>query len=164
MWSGNHFISFQRPSFFIGKVRKKPLCMKVNEMSCYNEGEALTQSLTLSNSSLGEKNRMVKKPPAKKGDIRDTSSIPGWGRFPGGGHGNPLQYSCLENPMDRGTWWTTVHGVTKSWTGLKWLSKHVYTGWYNSPESGRSYHSLGLGGIIINCQEEPISGRQLPKM
>ena len=45
-------------------------------------------------------------------------SIPGLGRSPGGGHGNPLQYSCLENPMDRGAWWPIVHGVTKSWTQL----------------------------------------------
>ena len=50
------------------------------------------------------------------GDIRDMGLIPGLGRSPGGGHGNPLQYSCLENPMDRGAWWATVHGVTKSWT------------------------------------------------
>ena len=46
----------------------------------------------------------------------DLSSIPGLGRSPGGGHGNPLQYSCLENPMDRGDWQATVHGVAKSWT------------------------------------------------
>ena len=57
-----------------------------------------------------------KNPPASAGDIRDVGSIPGWGRSPGGGHGYPLQYSCLENPMDRGAWWVTVHGVTKSWT------------------------------------------------
>ena len=43
----------------------------------------------------------------------------------GKGHGNPLQYSCLENPVDRGAWWATVHGVTKSWTWLKWLSMHA---------------------------------------
>ena len=49
----------------------------------------------------------------------------GWGRSPGGGHGNPLQYSCLENPMDRGAWWATVHGVSKSWTQLKHLSMHT---------------------------------------
>ena len=46
----------------------------------------------------------------------DLGSIPGWGRFPGGGHGNPLQYSCLENPMNRGAWQATVHGLAKSWT------------------------------------------------
>ena len=56
----------------------------------------------------------VKNSPAKAGDIRDTGSIPGLGWFPGGGHGNPLQYSCLENPMDRGAWWATVHGVAES--------------------------------------------------
>ena len=48
--------------------------------------------------------------------------IPGLERSPGGGHGNPPQYSCLENPMDRGAWWATVHGVTKSWTQLKPLN------------------------------------------
>ena len=51
-------------------------------------------------------------------------SIPGWKRSPGGGHGNPLQYSCLEHPMDRGDWQTTVHRVTKSQTQLKRLSMH----------------------------------------
>ena len=51
-------------------------------------------------------------------NARDPGSLPGSGRSPGGGHGNPLQYSCLENPMDRGAWWATVHGVTKSWTRL----------------------------------------------
>ena len=57
---------------------------------------------------------VVKKPPANAGDIRDTSSIPESERSLGGGHGNPLQYSCLENPMDRGAWRATVHGVTES--------------------------------------------------
>ena len=60
------------------------------------------------------------------GDAGDAGSIPGWGRSPGGGHGNPLQCSCLENPKDRGTWWATVHRVTKSWTWLKWLSRHTH--------------------------------------
>ena len=54
-------------------------------------------------------------PPANLGDARDTGSIPGLRRFPGGGNGNPLQYSCLENPMDREAW---CHGVTESWTQL----------------------------------------------
>ena len=48
------------------------------------------------------------------GAAGDTSLIPGWGRFPGGGQGNPLQCSCLENPMDGGAWWAAVHGVSKS--------------------------------------------------
>ena len=54
---------------------------------------------------------VVKNPPGNAGDARDTSLIPGSGRSPGGGHGNPLQYSCLENTMDRGAWWATVHRV-----------------------------------------------------
>ena len=56
---------------------------------------------------------MVKNPSANAEDIRDTGSIPGLGRSPGGGHGNPLQYSSLENPMDRGAWRATVHGGHK---------------------------------------------------
>ena len=59
---------------------------------------------------------MVKNLPANAGDIRDVGSIPRSGRFPGGGHGNPLQYSCLENPMDRRAWQAIVHRVTKSQT------------------------------------------------
>ena len=71
---------------------------------------------------------MVKNPPANAGDIRDECSTPGLGRSPGGGHGNPLQYSCLENPMDRGAWrvtWGRVHGVTKGQTQLNRLSMHA---------------------------------------
>ena len=62
---------------------------------------------------------MVKNLSASAGDLRDVDLISGSGRSPGGGHGNPLQYSCLENPMDRGAWWATVHGVAKSQTQLK---------------------------------------------
>ena len=60
-------------------------------------------------------NSVVKNPPASAGD---TGSIPGSGRSPGEGNGNPFQYSCLGNPMDRGAWWATVHGITKKWTPL----------------------------------------------
>ena len=59
---------------------------------------------------------LVKNPPAKAGDVRDTGSIPGSGRSPEEGHGNPLQYSSLENYMDRGACGATVHGVAKSRT------------------------------------------------
>ena len=71
----------------------------------------------------------------------DPGSIPGSGKFPGEGNGNPLQYSCLGNPMDTGTWWATVHGVAKSQTRLgdftftftynlvNWLSKHFPDFW-----------------------------------
>ena len=62
---------------------------------------------------------MVKNPPTNAGDV---GLVPGSGRSPAGGNGNPLQYSCLENPTDRGAWWATVHRVTKSWT---WLSMNM---------------------------------------
>ena len=58
---------------------------------------------------------MVKNLPASAGDVRDVGSIPGLGRSPGGGHDNPLQYSGLENAMNRGVWRAKVHGVAKSW-------------------------------------------------
>ena len=59
---------------------------------------------------------------------RDLGLIPGSGRSPGKGNGNPLQYSCLENPMNRGAWWTTVHGVAKSRTRLSnWVHMHTHT-------------------------------------
>ena len=61
---------------------------------------------------------------ANAGNIREAGLIPGSGRPLGGGHSNPLQHSCLENPMDRGAWWATVHGVRKSQTHLKRLSMH----------------------------------------
>ena len=63
--------------------------------------------------------RVVKNPPASGGDARDVGSVPGSGRSPGGGHGDPPQYSCLENPMGRGAWQATVHRVTKNQTRLK---------------------------------------------
>ena len=62
---------------------------------------------------------MVKNPPVNAGDMRDAGSIPGSGRSPGVGNGNPLQYSCLEKPTDRGAWLATGHSVAKSQTQLK---------------------------------------------
>ena len=73
------------------------------------------------------------------GDIGDVSLIPGSGRSPGRGNGNPLQYSCLENPMDRGAWQATVHGVTKGWTWLSdWRTARV-----RKRESKRSHWEFG---------------------
>ena len=68
---------------------------------------------------------MVKNPPANGGDVRDRGSVLRSGRSPGAGHGNPLQYSCLENPMDKGAWQAAVHRATKSWARLKRLSMHA---------------------------------------
>ena len=69
---------------------------------------------------------VVKNALANAGDLRDMGSIPGLGRSSEGEHGNPLQYSCLENPMDRGAWWAIVHRVTESQTQLKLLSMHAH--------------------------------------
>ena len=74
--------------------------------------------------------------PVNTGDAGTARLIPGSGRFPGGGNGNPLQYSYLQNPMDRGVWWARVHGVEKSWIQLSELKQqqqqiHVYTHTHN---------------------------------
>ena len=81
---------------------------------------------------------MIKNLPANAGDIRDSGLIPERGRSPGGGHGNPLQYYCLENPMDRGAQWATVHGVVKRPTRLKCLSAHTQARTYTEQENMRS--------------------------
>ena len=67
----------------------------------------------------------VKNPPANARDIRNMGCIPGLGRSPGGGNGNQLRYSCLENPMDRGAWGAKVHGITKGQTQLKQFSMYA---------------------------------------
>ena len=72
---------------------------------------------------MGKANRKKNFPGGSDGkesacNVEDQGSIPGSGRSPGEGNGNPLQYSCLKNSIDRGAWWATVHGVTKSWTPM----------------------------------------------
>ena len=84
---------------------------------------------------------VVKNPPANAGDRRDKGSIPGSGRSPGEGHGNPLQYSFLENPVDRGAWRATIHRVVKSGTRLKQLSTHTWG------RAGRWFPGLGPQGV-----------------
>ena len=69
---------------------------------------------------------VVKNPAANAGDVTDAGSIPGLGSSPAGGQGTPLQYSYLENPIDRGTWLATVHRIAKSWTRLKQFSTHTH--------------------------------------
>ena len=76
----------------------------------------------------------VKNPPANVGDTRDADSIPGTGRSPGGGHGNPLQYSYLKNPTDREAWRATVHEAAKSWTRLSESIQNIlYLALYLAP-------------------------------
>ena len=91
-----------------------------------------------------------KEPPANAGDIRDTNLIPGSGRSPGGGHGNPPQYSCLENPMDRGAWWAAVHGVAKSRTQL---SDFTFTFHFHALEKEMAAHSSVLAWRIPGTGE-----------
>ena len=80
----------------------------------------LLAPLTSSSSpELQENYQVAKNLSASARDVRDTGSIPGLGRSPGGGHGNTLQHSCLENPMDRGAWHATVHEAVQSQTLLK---------------------------------------------
>ena len=86
---------------------------------------------------------MVKNPPANAGDARDLGSTPGSGRSPGEGNGNPLQYSCLENPVDRGAWWAAVCGVAQSRTWLKRLSSSSqYFCLKNSMDRGASWATV----------------------
>ena len=77
---------------------------------CYSD----SQNIDAHSAGLSPGGSMVKNLPASSGDLRATGSTPGSGRSPRERNGNPLQYSCLENPMDRGAWWVTVHGVSKS--------------------------------------------------
>ena len=81
-----------------------------------------------------------KKSACKARDAGDSGLISGSRRSPGGGHGNPLQYSCLENPMDRGAWWAIVHGVAKSWRRVKQLSMHARGG-------GRWIRRAGISNV-----------------
>ena len=98
----------------------------------YGVAQSRTRLKRLSSSSssaLGRASQVtlvVKNPPANAGDVRDMGSIPGPGRPPGEGNGNPLQHSCLENPTDRGAWRATVHEAPKSQTRLKQLSAHAH--------------------------------------
>ena len=94
---------------------------------------------------------VVKNPPANAGELRDMGSTPESWRSPEGGQGNPLQCSCLENPMDRGAWWATVHGVAKSQTQLKQLS--------TTAQARRESYGEGNGSPLQrSCLENPREG------
>ena len=92
------------------------------------------------------------KEPTFSGDVLDTGSILGMGVSPGGGHSNPFQYSCLENPKDRGAWWGIVHRVAKSSTQLKQMSTHAWVASKSSIMKGipaRFFFSLQLRKYIL---------------
>ena len=93
--------------FFLQKIREQQLVRRASQVA-----------------------QLVKNLPANVGDARDMSLIPGLRRSPGEGNGSPLQYSCVEDPMDRGAWWAPVHGVTKSQIQLSayaWMNTYAHT-------------------------------------
>ena len=92
---------------------------------------------------------VVKNPSANAGDVRGAGLIPRLGRSPGEGYGNSLQYSCLENHMDRGAWQATVHGVAKHWTQLKCLSTTLKVPFREGNGTPLQY----------SCLESPMDGR-----
>ena len=103
---------------------------------------------------------IVKNPPAKAGDIRDSGSIPGLGRYPGGGNGNPLQYSCLENPMGRGAWQVIVHRVAKCRTRL---NTETHTSAFPGSSAGKEPAcNAGDPGSIPGSGRSPGEGTGYP--
>ena len=105
----------------------------------------------------------VKSLPANAGDIRDAGSIPGLERSPGGGNGNPLQYSCLENRMGRGAWQVIVHRVAKSRTRLKRLNTETHTRAFPGSSAGKeSARSAGDPSSIPGSGRSPGGGRGNP--
>ena len=92
-----------------------------------------------------------KKSACNAGNAGDAGSIPGSGRSPGGGNGNPLQYSCMQNPMDREAWQATVHRVAKSQTQLQWLSMRAYSLKFLPFKTEASAVSLTTRKAILNA-------------
>ena len=109
---------------------------------------------------------VVKNPPASAGAVRDRGSIPGWGSSSGGGHGNPLQYSCLENLMDRGAWQATIHRLTKSQTWLKQLSRHACQGLSSgsTPSSWKAKSFIFKGGCGLHIMASTHHASTLPDL
>ena len=98
--------------------------------------------------------QLVKNPPANAEDTRDTGLIPGSGRSPGEGNDTPLQYSCLESPMDRGAWWATVNGVARSQIRLKQLSTPQTGGWirpcsHSSPFPTTAKQKVSTSSVVL---------------
>ena len=115
----------------------KPLFVSV---SYHPIGQSKSRVPSYSQEGASQVALVVKNQPVNAGDTRDVGSIPGSGRSPGIGNSNPLQYCCVENPMDRGAWWATVHRIAKSQTWLKRLSM-----WSRQGKVGRNAKFLDKG-------------------
>ena len=98
--------------------------------------------------------QVVNNPPANAEDIRDSGSIPGLERSPAGGHGSPLQYSCLEKPKDRGALVVTVHGVTKRRSGLKQFNTHTHTHKSTCYQEGQVKMSSAILYLIVHIKKQ----------
>ena len=105
----------------------------------------------------------VKNLPASAEDLRDNDSTPGSGRSPGEGNGNPLQYSCLENPMDRGAWRATVHGVTRVGHDLVTKPSIILGGFPGGSDSKESACNAGDLGLILGSGRFPGEGNGYPR-
>ena len=116
-----------RPCNTAKKIKEKGKMKKKKYTHTYTHNTNCELAYTFMDVRTSQVAVVVKNLPASVGDLRDTGPIPGWVRSPGSGHGNPVQYSCLENHMDRGAQQATVHRVTKSQTQLKLLSRHAHT-------------------------------------
>ena len=136
-------------NFWIQMATSTGLCILSNFL--LTEEDVFYILLTASRGFPGSS--VVKSLPAVQEPQKDAGSIPGLGRSPGGRHGNPLQYSCLENPMDRGAWQATVHRAAKSWIQLKWLSTHThgdFTEWGELEPRGKIHGHFRS----VNAEEE----------
>ena len=90
-------------------------------------------------------------------DVRDTGSVPGLGRFPGGGHGNSFHYSCLENPMGKGSWQAVVHRVAQSQAQLKWHSTYTDTHTHNFSDITHTQHTHTVSQVALVVKNPPAS-------
>ena len=103
---------------------------------------------------------MVKNLPVNVGEVREAGSVPGSGRSPGGGPGNSLHYSCLENPTDREAWWAAVHRVAQSQTQLKRFSRHAF---YHIHIFVAAKYGRLINRIQYNIQLWKLKGYECPR-
>ena len=116
------YTKLKHPSRFTSHLTAVSSTVILRTLLASEKGSSMLLSVSLIRDFPG--GTTVENPPANAGDARDAGSVPGLGRLTGGGNGNPLQYSCLGSPVDRGAWRAPVHGVTESWMRL---NTHVHT-------------------------------------